>query len=133
MYVSTMWQIKVPPRVHFFLCLLSKNRNLTRDNVNIRKILDDLTCLFCSELETRQHLFFDCVVAKQMCSCMTKVLDRNVGSGFISIGQLWLWKLRNHICFQGVPWLDMRNLLLRIATLLHSWLILCPPEWRQDS
>jgi hypothetical protein len=63
-FVPAVWHLKVPPRVQFFLWLLSKNKNLTRDNLNIRKKLDDLTCLFCTENESVQHLFFECVVAK---------------------------------------------------------------------
>ena len=31
-FVSTIWDIKIPPRVHYFLWLLSKNKLLTRDN-----------------------------------------------------------------------------------------------------
>ena len=30
--VSSIWDIKIPPRVHYFLWLLSKNKLLTRDN-----------------------------------------------------------------------------------------------------
>lgn len=28
-----------------------------------------------------------------------------------------LWKLRKNLCFQEAPWLDVRNLLLRIAAI----------------
>jgi hypothetical protein len=30
-FVSAVWSLKLPPRIHFFLWLLSKNKNLTRD------------------------------------------------------------------------------------------------------
>jgi hypothetical protein len=65
------------------------------------------------------------VVAKQLWAVMSEVLNRQVGSDFISIGTLWLsnkkfviansvcatapwglWKLRNSLCFQGHPWKD---------------------------
>lgn len=32
-YLHSVWKIKVPPRVHIFLWLLSKNKILTRDNL----------------------------------------------------------------------------------------------------
>lgn len=32
--VSSIWSIKIPPRVQYFLWLLSKNRLLTRDNLS---------------------------------------------------------------------------------------------------
>jgi hypothetical protein len=31
-----------------------------------RKKLDDVTCLFCTELESVRHLFFECCVAQSM-------------------------------------------------------------------
>jgi len=55
---------------------------LTRDNLSIRKKLDDMTCLFCSENESVQHLFFECVVAKQMWVYLSEACDRDVGQGF---------------------------------------------------
>jgi hypothetical protein len=62
--------------VQFFLWLLSKNKILTRDNLSIRKKLDDMIYLFCLEKELVQHLFFDCVVAKQMWVHLSEVCDR---------------------------------------------------------
>jgi hypothetical protein len=57
-HVPAVWSLKVPFRVHFFLWLLSKNKTLTRDNLSIRKKIEDSSCLFCSENETVHHLFF---------------------------------------------------------------------------
>jgi hypothetical protein len=62
----------IPPRGHFFLCLLSKNKLLTRDNLDKRRELDDKTSLFCEEQESVHHLFFDCVVAKQVWLVVSK-------------------------------------------------------------
>jgi len=95
-----------------------KNKTLTRDNLSIRKKLDDMSCLFCSEHESVHPLFFECSVAKQMWVYLSEVCDREVGNDFQSIGQMWLcnnrflvcnifcaaalwglWKLRNNICF----------------------------------
>jgi hypothetical protein len=57
-HVHYVWDIKVPPKIHFFLWLLVHRKNLTRDNLVKRQSVDDLTCLFCNELETCDHLFF---------------------------------------------------------------------------
>ena len=57
-FVSAVWDLRVPPRVHFFLWLLSKNKVLTRDNLSKRKKLDDVSCFFCCEKESVLHLFF---------------------------------------------------------------------------
>ena len=97
-FVPAVWQLKVPSRVNFFLWLLSKNKTLTRDNLNIRKKLDDLTCLFCKENESVQHLFFECVVAKQMWLCFSEVCDREIGQNFLPIGQLCLSNKKFVVC-----------------------------------
>ena len=54
--------------------------------------MDDISCLFCTEPESVQHLFFKCAVAKQMWVHMSEVCDRAVGMDFLSIGQMWLSK-----------------------------------------
>jgi hypothetical protein len=70
-----------------FLWLLSKNKVMTRDNLAIRRKVEDPSCLFCYEL---RHLFFECVVAKQLWSNMSDILGRDVGRDFLSIGQMWI-------------------------------------------
>ena len=62
-HVPHVWNLKIPPRVQFFLCLLSKSKVLTRDNLSVRRKVDDMSCLFCEENEHVGYLFFDCVVA----------------------------------------------------------------------
>jgi hypothetical protein len=59
-YVPTVWSLLIPPRVHFFFWLLYKNKLLTRDNLEKRNRVYDKTCLFCNEMETVRHLFYDC-------------------------------------------------------------------------
>jgi hypothetical protein len=59
-YVPAVWSLLIPPRVYFFLWLLSKNKLLTRDNLEKRKRVYDKTCLLCNEMETVRHLFYDC-------------------------------------------------------------------------
>lgn len=55
-YLPTMWNLKIPPRIHFFLGLLSQNKVLTRDNVAKRKKVEDSSCLFVQ----RTNLLFIC-------------------------------------------------------------------------
>lgn len=61
------------------------------DNLNIRKKVEDMSCLFCTE-ESVHHLFFKkkCVVEKQMWELLSEIFDRKLGNDFLSIGQLWL-------------------------------------------
>ena len=39
---------------------------LTRDSLVKRQTVFDLTCVFCSKLESCYHLFFGCVVATEL-------------------------------------------------------------------
>ena len=45
-FIPAVWKLLVPPRVHFFLWLLSKNKILTRDNVEKkeRRLIATLAC-----------------------------------------------------------------------------------------
>lgn len=149
-HTPAIWGLKITPRVHFFLWLLTQNKVLTKDNVSKRKQVEDRRCLFCCEEESAQHLFFECVVAKQMWICISDCLDVNLGSCFESIGKLWLsnkknivlniftsalrglWKLRNCLCFQNGSWRDVDYLLMQIVNMIHNWKLLCPPHrrWR---
>jgi hypothetical protein len=89
-YVSAVWSLKVPLRIHFFLWLLSKNKNLTRDNLQKRREVRDKTCLLCTELETCNHLFFECAVAVRMWSQISQIVGVEIGSNFEDIGTKWL-------------------------------------------
>jgi hypothetical protein len=72
-FTPSIWKIDVPPGVHFFLWLLSKNRFLARDNLSKKQEVPDKCCVFCSERETANDLFFECVVAKTMWISLSKV------------------------------------------------------------
>lgn len=144
-YTPAVWKLNVPPIIHIFLWLLSKNKTLTRDNVAKRKHVEDKTCLFCSENESVVHLFFECVVAKRLWSELSVLLNIDIGRNFESVAKWWLcnknhridnifssavlwglWKMRNSICFQHVHWRSVPAVWQRILTLLKSWKILCP-------
>jgi hypothetical protein len=117
-YIPIIWKLIVPPRIHFFLWLLSKNKLLTRDNLDKRRNLDDASCLFFSERETATHLFLECIVARRAWMLISRSIGMQIGESYESIAKLllcnkkfgitnmvtsvvcWsLWKLRNSICF----------------------------------
>jgi hypothetical protein len=144
-FLPTVWKLHVPPRIHFFLWLVSKNKLLTRDNLGKRRRVDDPSCLFCSDNETVHHLLFDCVVAKKAWEEISIILGINIGLDYESIARLWLcnkrfdvaniislalcwclWKLRNGLCFQEMPWTGIRRLWQRMVPLLRCWKVLVP-------
>jgi hypothetical protein len=150
-YTPSVWSLKIPPRVQFFLWLLPKNKNLTRDNLAKRQKVENMMCLFCEELESCNHVFFECVVAKEMWIRISNAIGRDIGNSFESIGICWLsnrkfaainilssatlwalWKLRNALCFQNSLWQDMGKLLMNIVVMAQNWIILCPPEKKKE-
>lgn len=61
---NPIWQLKVPLKIKVFLWFLVKGATLTKDNLAKRMWQGDTKCCFCSSLETIQHLFFDCHMAR---------------------------------------------------------------------
>ena len=136
MFVGSIWKLTIPPRVQFFLWLLSNNRVLTRDNLGKCREVSDPTCLFCSEKESISHLFFECCVARNIWLIISELLNQDIGANFESIARFWvankrhkftnvvassviwsLWKLRNEMCFQGVTWTGMKRVLLQTVRM----------------
>jgi hypothetical protein len=85
-----VWKLKLPPKIHFFLWLVVHNKILTRDNIVKRQNIDDLTCVFCNEPGTCNHILFDCVVARVMWDEVKNLVDSN--SAMVdteSVANLW--------------------------------------------
>jgi hypothetical protein len=89
-FTPVMWQIKIPFRVHIFLCLLANSKVLTRDSLAKRRQVDDLSCLFCCETESISHLFFECCVAKVFWQTISDITNVKLGSDFESVAKLWI-------------------------------------------
>jgi hypothetical protein len=84
---QSVWKLIIPPRVQFFLWLLSKDKILTRNNLSKRQNVAD-SCLFCGEEESAAHLFFKCVVAMKAWGVMSEVLGVNIGANYESVASL---------------------------------------------
>lgn len=65
-FIPSVWSVVVPPRTQVFLWLLAHNKLMTKNNLLKRGIDKNPECLFCSEQERVDHLFFECVVAKNI-------------------------------------------------------------------
>ena len=138
------WKIVVPHRYLVFLWLAFHNKILTRDNLNKRREVENLKCLFCNEDETVCHLFFECVVAKQVWSDISDSFEFSIPNDMNELSSFWnlnnkksvtniacvatiwsIWTMRNDMCFQGVQWTNTRTILARISSSLHQWKVLC--------
>lgn len=56
---------------------------MTKDNLRKRGIEKKPYCLFCSEQESIQHLFFDCVVAKKTWKHVSAFFGLPLGDDYI--------------------------------------------------
>jgi hypothetical protein len=66
------------------------NKILTRDNIVKWQNVDDLTCVFCNEPGTCNHILFDCVVARVIWDEEKNLVDSNSAMVDIdSVANLW--------------------------------------------
>jgi hypothetical protein len=63
-YNTSIWKLKLPPKINVFLWYLYKGVILTKDNLARRHWQGDRKCCFCSSEESIQHLLSDCHFAK---------------------------------------------------------------------
>jgi hypothetical protein len=61
---SFLWKIKIRLKIKVFIWLLYREAILTKDNVVKRIWHGNIKCCFCDSLETIQHWFFECALAK---------------------------------------------------------------------
>jgi hypothetical protein len=91
-YVPAVWKILVPPKIHLFLWLLAYNKLVTVDNINKRGMSKLTKCRFCMEDESITHLFFECVVARNVWTYACEFLGFDIGTNFLSVAGKWLNK-----------------------------------------
>lgn len=113
---------------------------MTRDNLLKRNMKKPEDCVFCSCHETVCHLFFECVVAKEIWSAATILLERPLGAHLESIASLWvagkpldhvnticsailwaIWKHRNNMIFNGVPWISVKQIWWMTLNFIRKW------------
>ena len=61
-----MWSTFNVPKHAFISWLAILNRLRTKDKLRALGITMDESCAFCSEQETRDHLFFECSFTKEL-------------------------------------------------------------------
>ena len=79
-----------------------------------RREVEDPSCLFCSEKESVQHLFFDRVVAKQCRFLISEILNTMVGVNLVDIGKFWLinkntWCVKHHYFSCALVYLETQE------------------------
>jgi hypothetical protein len=89
-YTPVVWKIRVSSKIHIFLWLLGRNKVFTRDNLAKRRDVDGVSCLFCLEAESSEHLFFKCYVASCVWERIADVLNTVVVRDFESLAKWWI-------------------------------------------
>ena len=59
-----IWKAKIPLKIQIFLWQLFQDAILTREVMKKRNWSGNPRCSFCRDIETSQHLFFTCPVAR---------------------------------------------------------------------
>jgi hypothetical protein len=54
-----------------------------------RRKVDDQTCLFCREVETVTHLFYECCIARHLWETISEVMGVQIGPDFESMAKFW--------------------------------------------
>jgi hypothetical protein len=61
---NVLWKTRLPHKIKVFLRLVRYKKILTKDNLFKRHWQGNLDCIFCGLLESIDHLFFQCPVAR---------------------------------------------------------------------
>ena len=124
---KSMWSVKAPQRVRFFIWLASQDRLMSNGNRFIRRMTDDPRCFVCGEIEENTiHILRDCLAAKRVWRLLGVQTDdliwriplrdwllgniekRNLQSDegwptLFSVTCWWLWRWRNERSFNAEP------------------------------
>jgi len=133
---SHIWKTRIPYKIKIFTWLLEKGDVLTKDNMVKRKWTGDPSCVFCDQVETINHLFFQCPVAK----CVWALVGQCIGATDIPRNntqyKLWIDKWLpdgqkiHHFGFAAICWaiwkcrnkavFDAKRIRHPAKILLHS-------------
>jgi hypothetical protein len=73
---KVLWKLRIQLRIKVFCWLVIKNRVLTRDNLKKRGRKGKGLCEFCDNLESQNHLFFGCPLARYVWNVVGVALIR---------------------------------------------------------
>ena len=87
-----IWKAKIPYKVKIFTWLPEKNAILTKDNLIRRKWQGNPSCVFCDQIESVDHLFFQCPVARCIWGMVGSCLQASNVPGNYSQYKQWIEK-----------------------------------------
>jgi hypothetical protein len=140
---QTIWKSHIPLKIKIFLWLVKQNKILTKANLMIRGWNGDLTCVFCNQVETVDHLFVQCSYIKAIwnwiatfnnfsfdCECLDDLwlldavipLKDRLLLELLRGAVLWsIWLERNRVCFNVTRPVSLKVLGAKIISLASYW------------
>jgi hypothetical protein len=127
--------------------VLAHNKLATVDNLNRKGMSKPTQCCFCAENESIDHLFFECVVAREVWRYVCLFLELDIGKHYLSVASRWLskekcysvnivstvamgaiWLTRNDFIFHKQEWSDVKTVVRRMLMLTLEWNIMVKQE-----
>jgi hypothetical protein len=133
-----------------FMWLVEQKGILTKDNMTRRRWQGDTGCYLCGQLESCDHLLFDCPISKvvwgvdaycfhqrtrplsygQFWHWVEKALPGGGGDSMLGLAVIcWaIWKTRNSICFDKKVLKSLVQILYTACAFMNYWAGLYPEE-----
>jgi hypothetical protein len=147
-YLRQIWKGKIPPKIKYFMWLLSNGVILTKDNMKKRNWNGNPECHFCDSIESNDHLFFQCPIARVVRGCVARCFGANDIPDSISHCWLWfdkwlpkgkkfhvygtsaicwaIWKARHKACFENKIIKSPLEIICHAGALMKFWAGLYP-------
>ena len=148
---SDMWKSPCPTKIKHFLWLALRDRIQSAEQLKKKKREGSESCQLCGNLESTNHILFNCDMARLMWCICRDVLnwnviprcfddffllcssDTNPSSIRVCMSMLaavcWnLWLTRNNMVFRDRLLYSPLTLAFQIASNLLQWRKLCQPE-----
>jgi hypothetical protein len=138
-----IWKANIPLKIKVFMWQVFQDAILTRENMRKRNWLGAPLCSFCGAVETSNHLFFQCSIAKITWGSLGKVLGttrcpKNLwqsfvwfhyflpgGDRFYMVGMAavcWaIWILRNKLTFEHYVLRNPVEIVFTVCSFLLHW------------
>jgi hypothetical protein len=141
-----LWKTRLSHKIKAFLWLVVHKKILTKDNLAKRNWKGNLDYVFCGLLESIDHLFFQCSIARFIWRIVQSALDLNstpnnaddlFGPWINSFNKteknlvlfgcgavIWaIWRSRNDCCFNTTLIADPTNVIFSCCYWIDAWSI----------
>lgn len=123
---------------------------MTRDNLRKRHIIKPHDCVFCPDEDSISHLFFSCVVAKNLWAFISVYFKIPMGHDYELVARFWISNNKNSvltvssavlwccgnigtlIIFNNPIWMSITQVRRLILKTIRFWAALMPEKDRTN-